>query len=283
MPFTSRATNVQREALEEARDALLDIGDTQTAAEAEAFLARAAGIAGGATTSSTPPRCRKRLVADAGASVAKARVLCLSARLHMLSSEEEEAIRIGTEALVLAEELELDELRIHALTSIGTAKAWLDHTGHEELDLALEIANARTNSPLAVTVLNNLGVLAARMGTSLVRRSSDVETLRTAERMGDGENIRFSRGNLLYNSTVPRPLGRDHRERRPLHRRVRDLAAQHGGVRAGDARDDTPGTRRRRGRTRRLGPRTRAGSRAKGSGTLARAPQPRPRARIHRA
>jgi class 3 adenylate cyclase/tetratricopeptide (TPR) repeat protein len=186
-------------ALEEARDALLEVGDTETAAEAEAFLSRATWYRGRGDDARRHLERAQELVADAGPTVAKARVLCLSARLHMLSSEEEEAIRIGMEALALAEELELDELRIHALTSVGTAKAWLDHTGRAELDLALDLAKA-TNSPLAVGVLNNLGVLAAQTGDVVRSEELNLETLRTAERMGDGENIRFSRANLLYDS-----------------------------------------------------------------------------------
>ena len=186
-------------ALEEARDALIEVGDTETAAEAEAFLSRAAWYRGRGDDARRHLERAQELVADAGPTVAKARVLCLSARLHMLSSEEEEAIRIGTEALALAEKLDLDELRIHALTSVGTARAWLDHTGGVELDLALEIAKA-TNSPLAVTVLNNLGVIATQTGDVVRSEEFNLETLRTAERMGDGENIRFARANLLYSS-----------------------------------------------------------------------------------
>jgi class 3 adenylate cyclase/tetratricopeptide (TPR) repeat protein len=186
-------------ALEEARDALLEVGDTETAAEAEAFLSRAAWYRGRGDDARRHLERAQELVADAGPTVAKARVLCLSARLQMLSSDQKEAIRIGTEALALAEKLDLDELRIHALTSVGTAKAWLDHTGDAELDLALEIAKA-TNSPLAQTVLTNLGVLASQSGEVVRSEELNLEALRTAERMGDAESIRFARANLLYSS-----------------------------------------------------------------------------------
>jgi tetratricopeptide (TPR) repeat protein len=99
----------------------------------------------------------------------------------------------------LAEKVDFDELRIHALTSVGSAKIWLDGTGHAELNLALDIAKA-TNSPLAVTVLNNLGVLAVISGDVVRAEELNLETLSVAQRMGDGENIRFSRANLLYSS-----------------------------------------------------------------------------------
>jgi tetratricopeptide (TPR) repeat protein len=126
-------------------------------------------------------------------------VLCLSARLRMLSSEEEEAIRLSSEALALAETLDLDELRIHALTTLGTAKAWLDHTGEAELERALELAKA-VNSPLGAGVLNNLAVQATQQGNVPRAEELNRATLALAQQFGDREIIRFARGNLLYNS-----------------------------------------------------------------------------------
>ena len=133
--------------------------------------------------SSSPTRARRS---------AKARVLCLLARLRMLSSEGEEAIRIGTEALAMAEALDLDELRIHALTTIGSAKTLLDDTRRRGARARVELAKA-VNSPLAAIVLNNLGVLADhRAASSFAPRSSSGQTLDLAQRLGDRENIRFS-------------------------------------------------------------------------------------------
>jgi class 3 adenylate cyclase/tetratricopeptide (TPR) repeat protein len=190
----------QEAALAEARDALLEMGDRETAGQAEALLSRAAWYRGRGDEAQSRMQRAQELVADAGATVAKARVLCLSARLRMLWSEEEEAIRLSTEALALAETLDLDELRIHALTTLGTAKAELEHTGEAELERALELANA-VNSPLGSTVLNNLGVVATQRGD--VPRSEELNraTLALAQQFGDRETIRFARGNLLYNST----------------------------------------------------------------------------------
>ena len=138
----------QESALEEARDALLEIGDRETAGQAEAFLSRVAWYRGHGEEAQRHIERAQELVADAGTTVAKARVLCLLARLRMLSGDGEEAIRIGMEALALAEALDLDELRIHALTTIGSAKTLLENTGEEELERAYELATA-VNSPLA--------------------------------------------------------------------------------------------------------------------------------------
>ena len=69
---------------------------------------------------------------------------------------------LGQEALAMAEELGLEELRAHALVTVGTAKHYLgDETGTEDLELALKIALA-ANSSIAANALNNLGVLAPR-------------------------------------------------------------------------------------------------------------------------
>ena len=187
----------QESALEEARDALLEIGDRETAGQAEAFLSRVAWYRGHGEEAQRHIERAQELVADAGTTVAKARVLCLLARLRMLSSDGEEAIRIGMEALALAEALDLDELRIHALTTIGSAKTLLENTGEEELERAYELAKA-VNSPLAAIVLNNLSVLATYRG-ELVRAEELVRaTLDLAQQLGDRENIRFSHANLFF-------------------------------------------------------------------------------------
>ncbi|HEX2428780.1 MAG TPA: hypothetical protein VHI53_12685 [Gaiellaceae bacterium] len=190
----------QAAALEEARDALLEVGDRKSAGQVEAFLSRAAWYRGHGEEARRHIERAEQLVAGAVPTVAKARVLCLAARLLMLSSDQTAALRVGAEALALAEALNLDELRIHSLTTIGTAKTWLDHTGEEELDRALELATA-VNSPLAVAVLNNLGVRAVQNGD--IPRSEEFTraSLELAEEFGDRENIRFARANLLFSST----------------------------------------------------------------------------------
>ena len=114
----------------------------------------------------------------------------------MLAGENTEGSRLATQALVKAEELGLEELRAHALITIGTAKFWQGEEGGEsDLEKALEIALA-VNSPVAATALNNLGVLASasdvRREHALIERCYQV-----AERMGDRETMRFTQGNLV--------------------------------------------------------------------------------------
>ena len=59
----------------------------------------------------------------------------------------------------MAERLGLVDLRVHALTTIGSAKEFLgDVTGREDLERAIEIARA-TSSPMIASALNNLVVV----------------------------------------------------------------------------------------------------------------------------
>ncbi len=190
----------QESALEEARDALLEVGDRETAGQAEVFSLESAWYRGHGEEAQRHIERAQGLVADAGTTVAKARVLCLLARLRMLSSDGEEAIRIGMEALALAEALDLDELRIHALTTIGSGKTLLENTGEEELERAYELAKA-VNSPLAAVVLNNLSVLADLKGDCVRAEELVRATLDLAQQLGDRENIRFSHASLLLYST----------------------------------------------------------------------------------
>jgi class 3 adenylate cyclase/tetratricopeptide (TPR) repeat protein len=189
----------QEAALEEARDALLEIGDAETAGQAEAFLSRTAWYRGHGEAARLHIERAQELVADAGPRPAKARVLCLLARLRMLSGEPDDAIEIATEALGLADTLDLDEIRIHALTTIGSAKAFLNNTGDAELERALELAKA-VNSPLGGVVLNNLAVLASRTAELDRAEGLLLETLDLALQFGDREQVRFTRANLLYHS-----------------------------------------------------------------------------------
>ena len=90
----------------------------------------------------------EELLAEAGPSMGQARVLSFSARLRFLAGDLDVALRIATEALALAEQLQLDELRAHALTTIGSTKSKFDGSpANTDLERALEIASA-ANSPL---------------------------------------------------------------------------------------------------------------------------------------
>jgi tetratricopeptide (TPR) repeat protein len=190
------------EALDLARDALLLAGAPEPAAEAEAFLGHGAWYRGDRDAAVSHFSEALELVAEREASPSKARVLALSARFRMLAGTPPEAIQIAREALAIAETLELDELRAHALTTIGSSKSRLEtSSGRPELEEAFAIGLA-ANSPVAATTLNNLGVLATWEGN--FRKSYEIypEAAKLAERFGDRDSMRFLRGNWAFAAYV---------------------------------------------------------------------------------
>jgi class 3 adenylate cyclase len=187
----------REQALEEARDALLAVGDRELAAEAQTFLAHAAWYGGSRNVADERIAYARELVKDSGDSPAKTRVLAFYARLRMLAGDDAEATKIAQEALALSEALDLPELRAHTLTTIGTTKGTLvPGAGIAELEQAVEIALG-ANSPTASPILNNLAVVTLFAGDS--RRAGELwaEGLRVAERLGDGDGARFLRAQLL--------------------------------------------------------------------------------------
>ena len=187
------------EALVVARDASLAAGSTERAAESEALLAHVAWHRG---QHRNIPLHLDRATELAGGtpSAAKARVLCISARLQTLSEEREVGMRLAEEALEMAEALGLDELRAHALATIGTAKSIMDGdlTGVTDLERALEIA-VEIDSPIAGAIVNNLALAIPASDGGLLRTEElFAESMRLAERFGDGRGLRFYRANMVW-------------------------------------------------------------------------------------
>jgi tetratricopeptide (TPR) repeat protein len=114
----------------------------------------------------------------------------------MLGGESSASLEVARNALELAESLGLEEIRIHALTTIGTAKHDLgDATAEPDLRQAIELARA-ANSLLAAGALNNLSVV---LDFSDGRQARDLQrdALEIAVRFGDVTMARFLRGNLV--------------------------------------------------------------------------------------
>src|SRR5207237_10180448 len=109
----------------EARDALLAVGDHQTAAEAELSISRIWWHRG-QRDESTAAASRAEELAGAERSPARARVLANVARTRSIAGDRENGLRLAGEALEMAESLRLDELRAHALATISLAKMYVD-------------------------------------------------------------------------------------------------------------------------------------------------------------
>jgi class 3 adenylate cyclase/tetratricopeptide (TPR) repeat protein len=124
-------------------DELLACGDVETAAEAEENLGTLFWTRGDRDRAFEHGARARELVEDREASRVKAYVLSSNARYLTLAEENTEAIRLGREALTMAEQLSLDVVRARALISIGASRLHSgDPRGVEDLEQSVAIAVA---------------------------------------------------------------------------------------------------------------------------------------------
>ena len=129
---------------------LVAAGDRETAAEAEATLAELHWYRGDSRESAEHVRRARELVDASEPSRAKAAVIGSISRFLMLSSESGDAISLGRDALAMAEELGLDELRANALITIGMSRVDSgDPGGIEDLERGRALA-LEANVPTAI-------------------------------------------------------------------------------------------------------------------------------------
>jgi class 3 adenylate cyclase/tetratricopeptide (TPR) repeat protein len=181
------------EPLETARDSLLKAGDKQTAAEAELSVSTI-WWRRGQRDESFHHNERAAELAGTTTSPAAARVLAQFARARMIAGEPGEGLRIGEQALAMAEALGNDEIRAHALSTVGSSRGYLgDPEGVADMERALEIA-VGVRSPQAGTIQNNLAVQA--LFELDLRRMAEIfdEGLRVAELYGAASDVRWLRG-----------------------------------------------------------------------------------------
>jgi class 3 adenylate cyclase/tetratricopeptide (TPR) repeat protein len=186
----------QERALEAARDALLAVGDTDRAAETEALLSRVFFDRGDHELV-REHLARAERMAGGSVSAASARVLAVSGRVREIAGEIEEGRRLAETAFAMATELGLDELRAHALTTIGMAKNDIDGSGVADMERALEIAIA-ADTPISATIVNNLAVYAIHAADFARTDELNDEAARLAERYGDAQSARWVRGNRIW-------------------------------------------------------------------------------------
>jgi tetratricopeptide (TPR) repeat protein len=138
------------------------------------------------------------LLRDAPASQAKAYVLGNLATFLMIEDDNEKAIAVGLEALEMADELGIIELRAHVLNSIGRARARTgDPRGIGNLEESLAIAIAG-NSLESVRGYANLGNALVEAG-QLSRAFELYERGRSAAaRFGDADQIRWFEAERIY-------------------------------------------------------------------------------------
>jgi class 3 adenylate cyclase/tetratricopeptide (TPR) repeat protein len=185
--------------LTEARDGLLAAGDVGTGAEAEMLIGESLWFQGLRDQTFEHARAAAALVDDQPSSYSKAYVVANLSRFLALAGENQEAIRLGREALAMAEELGLDEIRAHALNNIGISRmASGDRGGLDDIEQSLAIAVA-SNSPESVRAYGNLASMLEGIGELERAFAMVAEGRRLGERFGMGE----ARGWLRAESVRP--------------------------------------------------------------------------------
>jgi class 3 adenylate cyclase/tetratricopeptide (TPR) repeat protein len=150
--------NTRVDLFEQARDALLAVGDRVGAAEAETLGALALRASGRAIDALEAAQSAAALLAGAAPSPVKAYVLANLARyLNLVADRREEAIESASTALRMAEELKRDDVKAHALNTIGMARvADGDASGIEQLEESLGLALGHGSPFELARVYNNL-------------------------------------------------------------------------------------------------------------------------------
>jgi class 3 adenylate cyclase/tetratricopeptide (TPR) repeat protein len=180
--------------LQAAADRLVALGDRAAAAEAEVRLAHIAWNRGQRPTASQHLDQAATLVNGVRASAVKARVISHIARRRTLAGDSD-AVELARQALALAEEFDLADVRAEASITIGTARCnGGDRGGIEDIEAGIAIGEA-AGSPEAVRGYINLGSVLSVHGDPRARQITE-QGLRAAERFGQAHGVWFARGNL---------------------------------------------------------------------------------------
>ncbi len=183
---------------------LIACGDFEAAAEAEAALGDLFWQRGERDRGYEHVERATALVADRQPSRAKAFVTSNLARYLAISCEDDaEAIRLGREALAMAEGLGLDDLRSHALNNIGMARVHSgDDRGVGDLEESVAIA-VRANAPDEICrAQNNLGAILWEQGHLRRARAVREEGTQCASRFGQAAYVRWFRAMAIYNQYI---------------------------------------------------------------------------------
>jgi class 3 adenylate cyclase/tetratricopeptide (TPR) repeat protein len=186
------------EELADARDGLLAQGDREAAAEAEALLSRLARFRGRGDATMEHARYAARLLEATEPSRAKALVLVNLASALMESGHPAEAIQAGREAVAIAEELGLEELRGRALNYLGCARVeGGDFAGAADLEQAVAIT-VQVNSPYSAAAYGNLSNVLAALGDLTRAFELHAKGREAAERFALAGELRWSQEDRIY-------------------------------------------------------------------------------------
>jgi class 3 adenylate cyclase/tetratricopeptide (TPR) repeat protein len=188
----NRATGTAEERLTEAASALLEQGDREGAAEAELLVVRVAWERGDREGWMRHLERAVGLVVDEGPSATRALILANQARFLFLGGEAG-SLEAGQEALAMAESLGLDDVRAHALNTIGLARhARGDDGGLDDLRESIAITTA-INSSDSMKGWNNLAGLLSIDGRLDESERAEIEVDRVAQHFGSAADVRWHR------------------------------------------------------------------------------------------
>jgi class 3 adenylate cyclase/tetratricopeptide (TPR) repeat protein len=186
----------REEALEQARAALLSVGDPARAAETDALLGEVWWLKGNRDRAFEHLERAYDLARGVAPSPGKARVLSQLARFRMLASEFD--TEAGGEALELAEALQLDDIRAHALITVGMTRCVSgDAGGRGDVQRGLDIALAGNWLDPAIRGYSCLASIDAVEGALREALRLNLEAEEVAVRLGGAARRRWVRGNLI--------------------------------------------------------------------------------------
>jgi tetratricopeptide (TPR) repeat protein len=134
----------------------------------------------------------RSLVEDLPASRAQAAVVNEVARYEMLAGHVDAALEQGQEALAMAEQLGLDDLRLRALNTLGVGHVELgDSAGEDELREVIELASKLNLVDEVLRGWNNLTAVYGLRGDLRETLAGEAETLRLARHFGLHGHVRF--------------------------------------------------------------------------------------------
>jgi tetratricopeptide (TPR) repeat protein len=181
--------------LTRARDELLALGSGESAAEATLMLADLAWRQGRRKDMESLLDEARSSVADLPPSRAQAAVTAEVARYEMLAGRQESAVEIGLQALAMAEELGLDDVRLRTLNTVGVSRGNMgDPDGFAELEAVIDLATQHNAVPELLRGWNNLAGLRILHGDLDQTLEGEAETLRLARHYGQHGFVRFIEG-----------------------------------------------------------------------------------------
>jgi class 3 adenylate cyclase len=191
--------DVGDDVLGRARDLLLGQGDVETAAIAELLIGFRIWRQGKGKEAPHHFDRAAELIAGRPASIEVAQANAHLASYLMVTGRSVDAIRVGREALAIAEQVGAEDIRAQTLNSVGTARVQLgDLVGFGDIEQSIEVAQA-ANLPWHVgRGYINLGVSFFMEGD--VPRALEVHQrgLEHSERYGIEGGITWNRGEVVF-------------------------------------------------------------------------------------